>query len=61
MTAPMCGVHLPRTPAGLSRPEASPSIAEGDVELTLDGIFEFGLGRLLDGFAALVEGGATPG
>ncbi|SCG75825.1 TetR/AcrR family transcriptional regulator C-terminal domain-containing protein [Micromonospora inositola] len=29
--------------------------AEGDVELDLDSVFEFGLRRLLDGYAALIE------
>ncbi|MGC1212133.1 MAG: TetR/AcrR family transcriptional regulator C-terminal domain-containing protein [Micromonospora sp.] len=29
--------------------------AEGDVELDLDSVFEFGLCRLLDGYAALIE------
>ncbi|WP_331716550.1 TetR/AcrR family transcriptional regulator C-terminal domain-containing protein [Micromonospora purpureochromogenes] len=32
--------------------------AEGDVDLTLDGIFEFGLRRLLDSYATLIEDAA---
>jgi DNA-binding transcriptional regulator YhcF (GntR family) len=36
-------------------------LAEGDVTLDLETVFDFGLRRLLDGYAALIEGPVTPG
>ncbi|MEU4477284.1 TetR/AcrR family transcriptional regulator C-terminal domain-containing protein [Micromonospora sp. NPDC023966] len=37
------------------------ALTSGGVDLDLESVFDFGLRRLLDGFAALIEGGVSPG
>ncbi|MCW3843207.1 hypothetical protein ONA70_24195 [Micromonospora yasonensis] len=37
------------------------ALTDAGVDLDLETVFDFGLRRLLDGYAALIEGAVSPG
>lgn len=47
--------HFARVLASAGYPQLARVIATAEVDLDLDPLFEFGLERLLDGYAALIE------